>query len=63
MREERKEEERKDEGETRFLPYLICALLMSTLPTPETGPEVGAVEAVTTTLVGAATTAPAGAPS
>ena len=30
---------------------------MPTLPTHETGPEVGAVEAVTTALVGAATTA------
>ena len=35
---------------------------MQTLPTHETGPEVGAVEAVTTALMGAATTAPAGAP-
>ena len=32
------------------------------LPMPETGPEVGAEGAVTTALVGAATTAPAGAP-
>ena len=54
--------ERGNEGEITFVPCLICALLMPTLPTPETGPEVGAEEAMTTALVGAATMAPTGAP-
>ena len=62
MREEREVEEKKDEGETRFLPCLICVLLVPTLSTPETGPEVGTVEVDSTALVGAAATAPAGTP-